>query len=99
MNMYNPGHPGEILKDDVLPALGISVTDAAIALGVSRVTLSRVLNGRAAISADMAIRLGEWVGNGAEIWLRMQAARDLWCASQQPRPRIERARAVGADRR
>lgn len=94
MKMHNPVHPGAILKEDVLPALEISVTDAAAALGVGRVTLSRVLNGRAAISADMALRLGEWVGNGAEIWLRMQVAHDLWRASQQPRARIERARAA-----
>lgn len=94
MKMHNPVHPGEILKEDVLPSLGISVTAAAAALGVSRVTLSRVLNGRAAISADMAIRLGEWVGNGAEIWLRMQVAHDLSRASREPRPHIERARAA-----
>jgi len=94
MKMHNPPHPGEILKEDVLPELGLSVTNAAAALGVSRVTLSRVLNGRAAISADMAIRLGEWLGNGAEVWLRMQVAHDLWRASQEPRPRIERARAA-----
>lgn len=94
MKMHNPAHPGEILKEDVLPELGLSVTEAAAALGVSRVTLSRVLNGRAAISADMAIRLGQWLGNGAEVWLRMQVAHDLWRASQEPRPRIERARAA-----
>lgn len=94
MKMHNPAHPGEILKEDVLPELGLSVTEAAAALGVSRVTLSRVLNGRAAISADMAIRLGQWLGNDAEVWLRMQVAHDLWRASQEPRPRIERARAA-----
>ena len=94
MKMRSPAHPGEILREDVLPELGVSVTDAAAALGVSRVTLSRVLNGHAAISADMAIRLGQWLGNGAEIWLRMQVAHDLWRAAKEPRPHIELARAA-----
>ncbi|MEI6069989.1 MAG: HigA family addiction module antitoxin, partial [Methylococcaceae bacterium] len=61
MTMFNPPHPGSILKEDVLPELGISITEAAIQLGVSRITLSRVVNGRAAISADMAIRLEAWM--------------------------------------
>src|SRR5258708_38077598 len=94
MTMHNPPHPGEILKEDVLPALGLSLTEAAAALGVARVTLSRVLHGRAAISADMAIRLGEWLGNGAEVWLRMQAAYDLWHAQQRPRRHVTPARAA-----
>ena len=93
MKMHNPPHPGEILKEDVLPELGLSVTEAAAALGVARVTLSRVVNGRAAISADMALRLGDWLGNGADTWLRMQVAFDLWHASRQPPPRIARAAA------
>jgi len=94
VKMHNPPHPGEILKEDVLPELGMTVTQAAAALRVTRAALSRVLNRRAAVSADMALRLGQWLGNGAEIWLRMQAAYDLWQASKKPRPRIERARAV-----
>ena len=92
MAMHNPPHPGEILKHDVLPELGLSIVDAATALGVSRVTLSRVVNGRAAISADMALRLGAWLGNGAEVWLRMQSAYDLWQARQRPQPRVRPAR-------
>ena len=92
MKMHNPPHPGEILRDDVFPELKISVTQAAAALGVARVTLSRVVNGRAAVSADMALRLGAWLGNGAEVWLRMQAAYDLWQAEQRPRPRIKPVR-------
>ncbi|MDO9310837.1 MAG: HigA family addiction module antitoxin, partial [Nitrosomonas sp.] len=60
--MHNPPHPGETLKEDVLPALGLTVTQAAEQLGVARVTLSRMINGRAAISADMAIRLAQWLG-------------------------------------
>lgn len=86
MAMFNnPPHPGSILKEDVLPALGIGVTEAAAQLGVSR-----VVNGRAAISADMAIRLEAWMnGPTAESWGRMQAEYDLWQARQKPRPEVK----------
>lgn len=81
MTMFNPPHPGIILKEDVLPELGITVTEAAAQLGVSRVALSRVINGKAAISAEMAIRLEAWIkGPTAETWVRMQAEYDLWQA-------------------
>lgn len=92
--MHQPAHPGEILKQDVLPELGITVTEAAAQLGVTRVAFSRIVNAQAAVSADMALRLGDWLGNGAEIWLRMQAAHDLWQAAQRPRPKIRRVRAA-----
>lgn len=92
LQMHNPPHPGELLKEDVLPALGVTISEAARLLDVSRVSLSRIVNGHAAISADMALRLGDWLGNGAEVWLRMQAAYDLWQAAQKPRPRIRPAR-------
>ena len=89
MTMFNPPHPGRILKEDLLPKLGLGVTEAAIQLGVSRVALSRVINGRAAISADMALRLEAWMnGPSAETWVRMQAEYDLWQARQKPRPTI-----------
>lgn len=79
--MYNPPHPGYILKEDILPELGISITEAANQLGVSRVALSRVINGKAAISAEMAIRFEAWLsGPTAETWVRMQAEYDLWQA-------------------
>ena len=82
--IHNPPHPGETLRDDVLPALGLSVTDAAEQLGVARPSLSRVLNGRAAISPEMALRIEKWLGtaNGgrADLWLAEQAAYDLWRA-------------------
>lgn len=88
--MLNPPHPGNILKDDVLPELGIGVTEAAAQLSVSRVALSRVVNGRAGVSADMAIRLEAWLNNPtAESWVRMQAEYDLWQARQKPRPTIK----------
>lgn len=60
--MHNPPHPGLTLRDDVLPALGLGVTPAAEQLGVSRVALSRMLNGRAAISPEMALRIEAWLG-------------------------------------
>ena len=90
--MYNPPHPGETLKEDVLPALGLSVTEAAEQLGVSRVALSRMINGRAAISADMAIRLSQWLGGNPEIWLRQQLQYDLWHAEQASTVKIEPAK-------
>ncbi len=77
-----PVHPGEILREDVLPALGIGVTGAAKALKVSRQTLHRVLAGKAAVSPEMALRLGKFCGNGPELWLHMQAAFDLWHAER-----------------
>ena len=78
MTMHNPAHPGLIIREDVLPALQITVNEAAEQLGVSRVTLSRVINGRSAITAEMALRVGKWLGNGSGIWLRMQGQYDLW---------------------
>jgi addiction module HigA family antidote len=75
-----PVHPGEILREDVLPALGMPVAVAAQHLGVSRQALHRVLAGTAAVSPEMAVRVGKFCGNGPEVWLRMQAAYDLWHA-------------------
>jgi addiction module HigA family antidote len=85
--MFNPPHPGLTLRDDVLPALGLSVTQAADQLGVSRVALSRVLNGRAAISPEMALRIEAWLGvnrgGEARLWLAEQSAYDVWQAQQR----------------
>ncbi|MDH3403722.1 MAG: HigA family addiction module antitoxin [Acidobacteriota bacterium] len=78
-----PTHPGEILREDVLPALGMSVSEAARQLRVSRQALHRVLSGSSAVSADMAVRLGRFCGNGPDLWLRMQGAHDLWHAQQR----------------
>ena len=86
--MFNPPHPGEVLQDTVLSSGGLSVTEFAKRLGVSRVALSRVVNGRAAISAELAIRLAAALGGSAESWLQMQAAYDLWRAAKKRRPRI-----------
>ncbi len=85
--MFGPPHPGLTLRDDVLPALGLNVTQAAQQLDVSRVALSRVLNGRAAISAEMALRIEAWLGveRGGEVrlWLAEQSAYDVWQAAQK----------------
>ncbi len=88
MRMHNPPHPGEILKEDVLPELGLTVTQAAEQLGVARVTLSRMINGHAAISADMAIRLSQWLGGSAESWLRAQLQYDLWHAEKDSKIKV-----------
>lgn len=90
MRMHNPPHPGEILRDTVLrDDGGLTVTAFAKRLGVSRVALSRVVNGRAAVSAELAIRLSAALGGNAETWLRTQVAYDLWQAHKKRRPRIE----------
>lgn len=85
--MFNPPHPGLTLRDDVLPALGLSVTEAAEQLGVARVTLSRVLNGHAGISPEMALRIEAWLGvergGEARLWLAEQSAYDVWQAEQK----------------
>lgn len=87
--MHNPPHPGEVLKEDVLPELGITVKEAAEQLGVARVTLSRMINGHAAISAEMAIRLSQWLGGSAETWLRAQLQYDLWHAEKTTQARVK----------
>ena len=88
--MFNPPHPGEILRDTILrPDGGMTVTAFAKRLGVSRVALSRVVNARAAVSAELAIRLAAALGGSAESWLTMQAAYDLWQAAKKRRPKIK----------
>jgi len=86
---HNPPHPGEVLKDTVLRrGGGLSVTEFAKRLEMSRVALSRVVNGRAAVSAELAIRLAAALGGSAESWLRMQVSHDLWQAQRKRRPKI-----------
>ncbi len=87
MRMFNPPHPGEVLKE----YLGsVSVTRAARHLGVTRAALSRVLNGSAGISADMALRLSDALGTTPELWAGMQAQYDLWQASKRKKKKIAR---------
>ena len=73
-----PTHPGEILREDVLPALGLTQGQLAERLGVSRLTVSEILHEKRGVTADMAIRLGRLLGNGPGLWLRMQQAVDIW---------------------
>ncbi len=93
--MHNPSYPGETLREDVLPALNLTVTGAAVQLGVTRAALSRVLNGRAAISPEMALRIEKWLGveNGgrADLWLAEQASYDLWQARKSFKQKVQRA--------
>lgn len=99
-HMNNPPHPGLTLRDDVLPALGLSVTEAAQQLGVARVSLSRVLNGRAAISPEMALRIEAWLGvehgGEARLWLAEQSAYDLWQVRKAGAPKVQRAELLAA---
>ena len=81
--MHNPPHPGEILRSLCLEPLGLSVTDAAKGLGVSRKTLSSVLNGRAGVSPEMAVRLSIAFNTSAESWLNQQVQYDLWQAEKR----------------
>jgi addiction module HigA family antidote len=82
MRMNNPPHPGEVLRELCLEPLGLSVTDAAGALGVARKTLSAILNGRSGISPEMAIRLGKAFDTSPESWLNQQVQYDLWEAGR-----------------
>jgi addiction module HigA family antidote len=81
--MHNPPHPGTVVRRQCLEPLGLSVTDAAKGLGVSRNTLSMLLNGRLGISPEMAIRLSKGFGGSPESWLKQQMQYDLWQAQQR----------------
>lgn len=77
-----PTHPGQLLRNVVLPALDLGVKEAAAEMRVSRQTLHRIMSGGTAVTPEMAVRLGKFCGNGPDIWLRMQQAHDLWHAKQ-----------------
>ena len=98
--IHTPSHPGATLREDVLPALGLSITEAATQLGVTRAALSRVLNERAAISPMMALRLEAWLGHGkgptAESWVALQATYDLWQARQADMPKVTPVKLLAA---
>jgi len=79
---WRPSHPGELLREEVLPAVRLTVKDAAEKLGVSRQTLHAILSEKSAVTPEMAVRLGKFCGNGPDIWLRMQVAHDLWRAER-----------------
>ncbi|MGV6474618.1 addiction module antidote protein, HigA family [Azotobacter beijerinckii] len=90
MIMHNPPHPGEILREDVLPELGLKIAEVARRLHYSREMLSRILNGRAPVSPDLAVRLERAGISTARLWLSMQTAYDLWQAEHREQPPIER---------
>jgi addiction module HigA family antidote len=79
---WEPTHPGALLRKEVLPALRMNVTATAKALGVSRQTVHEILAGKAAVTPEMALRLGKLCGNGPDLWIQMQVARDLWRAER-----------------
>lgn len=83
-----PTRPGDILREDVLPALHLSVAEASRQLRVTRQTLHRILSGRSGVSAEMAVRLGKFCGNGPGLWMRMQQNHDLWRAEQRLRKEL-----------
>lgn len=85
MKMHNPPHPGRVLREYLE---GRSVTEVATHIGVSRVALSRVLNCKAAVSAEMSIRLGQALDTSPDLWFKMQNAYDFWQASQAKRKRV-----------
>ncbi len=80
--MYNPPHPGEVLKEMHLEPLSLTITEAAERLGIDRKTLSRVVNGQAAVSVEMALKLAKGLSTSAKVWLGMQQAYDLWQAKK-----------------
>jgi addiction module HigA family antidote len=87
-NMHNPPHPGHVLREWIPE--NMTITSAAKALKISRVSLSKILNANTNISAEMAIRLSQWLGTSSEVWLSMQVKYDLWQAGQKATFNIER---------
>jgi addiction module HigA family antidote len=79
---WRPSHPGTLLREVILPALHLTVKDAADKLCISRQTLHAILSGKSAVTPEMAVRLGKLCGDGPGIWLRMQQAHDLWQAER-----------------
>lgn|SRR5690606_26048371 len=95
MQMYNPPHPGQVLRELCLEPLGLTVTEAAEGLGVTRKTLSAVLNGRAGISPEMALRLSIAFDTSPESWLNQQTQYDLWAAQKDKKKlRVKKLRAA-----
>ncbi len=92
-----PNHPGTLLREVVLPAMQVSVAQAAREMGISRQQLHKILAGESAVTAEMAARLGKYCGNGPELWLNMQSAYDLWRAQHALTKELENipSRAAG----
>ena len=92
-----PSHPGAYLREDILPALGLTITDLAKHLGVSRTALSEVVNEKRDVSLEMAQRLGQAFGNGSRFWVALQMQHDLWHAEQTKTIAVERLRWSGGE--
>jgi addiction module HigA family antidote len=88
--MHSPSHPGEVLNSMYIEPMGLTITEVAHALGVSRKHLSAIVNGAASVSPDMAARLGVVFGPDTAFWINLQAQRDLWTVSQKPAPKLKR---------
>ena len=88
-----PVHPGEVLREDVITPLGLTVTEAAKCLGITRKTLSTLLNCKASLSPEMAVRIGKATKTSPESWLYMQAKLDIWTASKKS-PKVKELKAV-----
>ncbi len=86
---FEPPHPGEFIREDILPALNMTIKDLAKHLGVSRVALSELVNERRAVSLEMAQRLGKAFGNGARFWLALQMQYDIWHAEKSKKAAVE----------
>lgn len=87
--MHNPAHPGEVLREFYFKPLGITITEAAEALGVSRKHVSAIVNGRAPVTPDMAVRLAAALATEPELWVNMQAQYDLWAVSRKVRHKVK----------
>jgi addiction module HigA family antidote len=87
--MANPAHPGEVLRELYLEPMDVTITEAAEALGVSRKHVSAIVNGRAPVTPDMAMRLAVVFATEPEIWVNLQAQYDLWDISRKARPRVK----------
>ena len=92
--MFNPAHPGEVLRNLYLAPLGVSITTVADALGVSRKHVSEIVNGHAPVSADMAVRLAAAFGTEPDLWVNLQAQYDLWEATQKAPPKVKQLHAA-----
>ncbi len=87
--MHNPAHPGEILRELYLAPLGITITEAAKALGVTRKHVSAIVNGRTPVTPDMVLRLATAFATEPELWVNLQAQYDLWTVSKKARPKVK----------
>lgn len=94
--MHNPAHPGEVLRELYLKPLGVTITEVADALGVTRKHVSAMMNGRAPVTPDMAVRLAAVFATEPELWMNLQAQHDLWTVSRQARPKVRPLVGCGA---